>query len=95
MLRGEIDVDPAADDMVIESESGRADRLEHRVAQALAIVDLFGVGGLEQEPSQVEGLHQQAVAGLDRMIVDMPRIGQVVAGGLLPRDDTAFPVQAR
>ena len=83
MVGGELDVDPAADDVMVEREARRADRLQHRVAQPLAIIELVGVGGLEQQAAQVDDLHQQAVARLDRMIVDVPGIRQVVARGLL------------
>ena len=54
MIGRELGVDPAADDMVVEREARRADRLQHRVAQPLAIVDLVGVGGLEQQAAQVD-----------------------------------------
>ena len=76
-------LDPAADDMVVDGEARGSDRLQHRIAQALAVIDLLRVGGLEQQAAHVDDLHQQAVASLQRMVVDMPRIRQVAAGRLL------------
>ncbi len=95
MAGAEADVDPAADDMVVEGEARRADRLQHRVAQALAVVDLLAVGGLEEEAAQMDHLHQQAVAGLDRVVVDVARVGKVLAGRQLAGDDPGVAGQGR
>ena len=81
--------------MVIEGEARRAYRLQHRVAQPLAIIELVRVGGLEQETAQVDELQQQAVARRDRMIVDMPRIRQVMPDWSLPCDRSGISGQGR
>jgi hypothetical protein len=65
--------------MVKERKAWITDRLEHRVAQLLAVVYLLGIGGLEQKTTQCHDLHEQPVSGLDRMPVDMPREWQVTA----------------
>ncbi len=69
----------APHDMMIEGIARRADRLQHRVAQQLAVIELVAVGGFEQDAAQADHLHQQPVARLDRMIVDVARIGQMLA----------------
>ena len=81
--------------MVIEREARRSDRLQHRVAQPLAVIDLLGVGSLEQQAAEVDDLHQHAVAGLDRVIVDMARIREVVSRGLLAGDYPPIAGQGR
>jgi hypothetical protein len=43
----------------------------------------------------VQDLHQQAVASLDRVIVDMPRVGQMVTRRLLACDGFGAAGQAR
>ena len=40
----------APHDVMIERVARRSDRLQRRIAQPLAVVDLFAVGGLEQQP---------------------------------------------
>ena len=95
MVGGKLDADPAADDMMVEREARRADRLEHRVAQPLAVVDLLAVGRLEQQAAQMDHLHQQAVAGLDRVIVDVAGVGEVEPRRPLARDDPRLSGQGR
>lgn len=57
--------------------------------------DLLAVGGLEQKAPQMEELHEHAVAGLDRVIVDMGGIGQMPSRWCLPRDDLRLAGQGR
>src|SRR3954464_2677271 len=94
-VREQGDVEAAADDVVVEREARQADRLQSRVAQPLAVVDLLAVGGLEKEAAKMDRLHQQAVARLDRMIVDVARVGEVETCRLLARDDPRLPGQGR
>ncbi len=72
---------------MIKREARRTDRLQHHVAQPLAIVDLLGVGGLEQEAAKADDLHQQTVARGDSMIVDVVAKRQVAPGGRLSCND--------
>ena len=95
MVAAELDVDPAADDVVIEGEARRADRLQHRVAQALAVIELVRVRRLEQQAAQVDELHQHAVARLDRVIVDVARIRKMMAGRALALDRLPVAAQGR
>ena len=80
---------------MIDREARRADRLEHRVAQRLAVIDLVGVGGLEQQAAQLDHLHQQPVARLDGVVVDVPRIGKVMPRRFLARDRPPVVGQGR
>ena len=82
-------------DMVVECKARRADRLQHRVAQALAVVELFRVSRFEMQSAQMDGLHQQPVAGSQRMFVDMAGIGQMIACRLLTRHDLGVAGQGR
>jgi len=81
--------------MMVESELRGADRLQHRIAQALAIVDLFAVRGFEQQAAELEDLQEYAVACLDRMIVDMRRVGKVPARRRLFRYRLLIACQGR
>ena len=69
--------------MGVERKARRADGAQHRIAQLRAVIELIAVGGLEQQAAEMDGLHQQAVAQLERLRIDVPRIGQVRSGGLL------------
>jgi len=81
--------------MVVEREARGSDGLQHRVAQPLPVIDLVRIRRLEQKAAQVDHLHEQAVASLDRVIVDMARIGQMLTRRALARDGIAPAVQAR
>ena len=87
-LARQVGVDPPAQDMMIEGEARRSDRLQHRIAKFLAIVDLIAVRRLEQEPVQAQHLHQSSIAQDDCVRVDLRRIGQHAAGGALLRRAT-------
>ena len=77
-------LDPPAHDMVIERVARRADRPQHGIAQTLAVVQLVGLGGLEQQPAHADGQHQRAVAQPQHPVIEMVGIGQAAAGGFLP-----------
>ena len=79
----ERDVGAAPDHVVVDREPRAADRAQHRVAQLGAVVELVAVGGLEQQAAEVDRLHQQPVARLQRDVVDMARVRQMRAGRLL------------
>jgi len=64
-------------------------------AQPLAIIELVGVGGLEQQAAHLDELHEQAIACLDREIVDVARVGQLLPRRLLPRGHPRIGDQAR
>ena len=81
--------------MVIECKARRADCLQHRIAQRLAVVEFTGVSGFEEKPTQLEELHEETIAGLDRIIVDMAPIGKVNPGRLFARDDLQIACQGR
>ena len=67
----------AADEMVVDRKARRADRAQHRIAQFGPVIELVAIRRLEQQSAQAQGLHQQTVARLDRVRVDMARIGQM------------------
>jgi hypothetical protein len=69
--------------MMIDGEARRTDRAQHRVAQLGPIVELVAVSRLEQQPAEVDHLHKQAVAQLDRRVVNVSSIRQVLASRLL------------
>ena len=93
--RFELGLDRAAHHMIIDGEARGTDRLQHRVAQPLAIVQLLGVGRLEEQAAQMDDLEQHAVARLDSVIVDVARIGQMPSGGCFARDDLGIARQGR
>ena len=95
MVAAELDVDPPPDDVVIEREARGADRLQHRVAQPLAVIELVRVRRLEEQAAQVDELHQHAVARLDRVIVDMARIRKMMPAGALALDRLPVAAQGR
>ena len=81
--------------MVVEREARRADRLQHRIAQHLPVVEFFAVGGLEQHAAQGYHLKQQAIAGFDNMIVALCCVRQVRARRLFAGDDFGVAGQGR
>jgi hypothetical protein len=81
--------------MVIDCVTRRSDRLQRGIAQLLAIIDLVGVGGLEQQAANLKHLHEQAVASLDRMIIDMAGVREVLACRLLARGGHGIARQGR
>ena len=73
--------------MVIDGKAGAAERPQHRLPDRLAVVQFVGVGGFKRQAGQMDELQQQPVAGLNRVIIDMARIGQPVASPRLSRSD--------
>ena len=80
---------------MIDGVARRADRLQSGIAQLLAVIDLVGIGGLEQEATDLDHLQQQSVTGLDRMIVDMASVREVPPGRLLARRGSGIARQGR
>ena len=76
---------PAADHVVIEGEARRGGAAQHGLADRLAVVQLLVRRGLGGEAGQVQGLDQEAVAGLQGDVVDMAGVGQAVADAGLAR----------
>ncbi len=64
---------------MVYGEARRAYRLQHRVAQPLAIVDLVGVGGLEQQAAQAMTCISKPSRVTMVLSVDMVAVGQVPA----------------
>ena len=67
----ELGLDAAPHDMMVKRKPRRPDRLQHGVAQRLAIIDFLGVGGLEQQPIERQYLHQATIAQQQGILVDL------------------------
>lgn len=80
---------------MIKRKAGRPDRLKCRVAEQFPVVQLIGIGGLEQQPAELDDLHQQPVACLNRPIVDQSGVGQAFAGAGFARETPLIGGQAR
>ena len=85
----------AAHDVVVDRKTRRADCLQRRIAQFGAVVELVSVGRFKQEPAQPDRLQQQPVARFQRYAIQMARIGQVRACGLLTAGGARVSAQGR
>ena len=81
--------------MVVDREARRADHTQHRIAQFGPVIELVPIRRFEQQPAQSHGLHKQSVARLDRVRVDMARIGQMRARRHLERGNLGIAGQGR
>jgi hypothetical protein len=79
----------------VDREARGADRAQHGVAQFGAVVEVLGIGGLEQQAAKPDRLEQHAIARLERDIIDMAGIGQVRTRRRLARHDTPIARQGR
>src|SRR6202000_2610979 len=61
-----------AGNVMIKRKARTGESPQFRLAQRLAVIDLFTVRGLEREANKLDELQQQTVAGFDGMVVDMP-----------------------
>ena len=68
----------AADDMKPQGVLGARERFKEDVAQALADIDVFRVGGLKGETVQAKELDEMPVFGEDGLVIVMAGIGDEV-----------------
>ena len=73
-------VDLAADHVVVDGEPRAGETAQHHVAHGLAVVQFLAVGRLERQAGQVDDLHQEAIARLQRDVVQVAGVRQALSG---------------
>lgn len=80
--------------MVIDRKARIADRAQHRIAQFGAVIELIAIGGLEQQPAEADRLHQEAIARLDGVIVNMVRDSSLAIPRRAPDEASEKPAES-
>jgi hypothetical protein len=81
--------------VVAKREPGRADGLEHRVPEGLAIIDFRSLCRFEKQTIDGQHLHQSAVAQEQCVLVDLRSVRQMIASWLFPQPPVGPIDQAR